>query len=126
MIQYKIKEYLHSRGIVFPHAWLLKNAEFTSTKATKYLSGKQKFINREDLSFLCGVLNCTPNDLMYWEDTPRMKLPPTHPCHTQLSVPPKNADWKKLLRNVDPNLATEVYNMLVTERDGGQNKKEAE
>ncbi len=117
MIHYKLKALLHSKGIIYPHAWLKKNCKFSSGKATKLLSGKQKNINREDLSFLCAVLHCTPNDFLYWENTPRISLEENHPCLQELSPPPRIQDWKKLLRNISPEKAAELYALAVKEME---------
>lgn len=115
MLQFKLKALLHSKGIIYPHAWLMKNCNFTPTKATKLLSGKQKSINRQDLSFICGVLQCTPNDILYWENTPRHTLEDNHPLLQELSPPPRIQDWKKLLRNISPEKAAELYALAVKE-----------
>lgn len=115
MIHFKIKALLYSKGIIYPHAWLMKNCNFSPSKATNLLSGKQKSINRQDLSFICGVLNCTPNDLLYWENTDRLSLEENHPLLQELSPPPRIQDWKKLLRNISPEKAAELYNLVVKE-----------
>ena len=115
MIQFKLKTLLYSKGIIYPHAWLTRNCNFSTGKATKILRGDQKNINREDLSKICAVLECTPNDIFYWENTPRIYLEEHHPLLQELSPPPRIQDWKKLLRNISPEKAEEIYKMAVKE-----------
>jgi len=115
MLHYKLKALLYSKGILYPNAWLKKNCNFSSTKATNLLSGKQISISRKDLSYICGVLECTPNDLLYWKDTPTISLGENHPIRKELTPPPRIQDWKKLLRNISPEKAAELYAMAVKE-----------
>lgn len=108
---------MHSRGILFPHAWLRKNLQFAPSKATKLLNGKQKSLNLEDMSYLCMLLCCTPNDLVYWQETPRLGIDKQHPL-SQLEAPPRLSDWKKILRQIPASKAQEIFNKVVEEMEG--------
>jgi hypothetical protein len=96
MLEFKIKEVLEASGIRKPLIYLQK-AGFSRRKAPGLLAKTQKTITLLDLSKLCQLLQCTPNDLLYWQPTPRLPVEPSHPLITQLQAAPKHANWLDLL-----------------------------
>ncbi len=66
MLQFKLKEVMLAAGIPNPYTWLIKFGKFSQPKATGLLKQSAKTITLKDISKLCMLLNCTPNDLLYW------------------------------------------------------------
>jgi len=117
MLQFKVNEMLQAAGHRYPAAWLVKHCGMTMAKAYKITQGKQKSISVADFSKLCENLHCTPNDLMYWQETARTKVPPTHPCMTQLTPPNKNADWAVLFKKLPTEKILKLHEQAVNELD---------
>ena len=113
MLQFKIKEKIESRGILNPHSWMVKHCKISGLSATKLLSNKQHSVNLKHLSKLCENLHCTPNELLYWQQTPASPLLSTHPCITELPPPPTVTSFKKLLQHLQPKEVEEFYNELL-------------
>lgn len=112
MLKFKIKEKLYETGKANPQAWMRKHCGFGQKKAFNMYHARQKQISLEDLSILCEKLNCSPNDLFYWEQTPRLRLPDNHPCLTQLVAPDSIGGWKNLLSKMTAAEAAEYYKEL--------------
>ncbi len=117
MLHFKLKHVMQANGIIYPHAWLMRNCGFTPNKASKILNGKQQTLSANDLSFLCMALNCTPNDLLYWEQTKRYHVGEAHPLLTQLTPPPNNSDWRTMLRSIDAQDAKQVFDLIQEKMD---------
>jgi hypothetical protein len=100
MLQFKIKEILQASGIKNPYKWLVKSG-FGHLKAINLLKNEQKTITQKDMSKLCYLLYCTPNDLFYWSQTTIYELPNDHPIRTQLKDAPLHANWLDLVRQVN-------------------------
>jgi len=113
MLRFKVKEILDATGIKAPGAWLQKHCEMSHPKAYNILNNKQKSINLRDFSKLCENLNCTPNDLLYWEETPRTKIPDTHPCMTQLTKPEPNSNWFKIFTQLSSDKIRELHQVAL-------------
>jgi len=109
MLVLKLKEVLISKGIIHPHAWLMKICGFYRSKATKWLNAKHHYINLKELSVLCEMLYCTPNDLFYWENTSSGKLPDNHPCISQLTRATDHDNWINMLKSLTPDKVSELY-----------------
>jgi DNA-binding Xre family transcriptional regulator len=99
MLHYKLNELLLASGIENPLKWLRKSG-FSITKARGLLTDTQKTITTKDISKLCYLLYCTPNDLWYWKPTPKFTLPENHPIHTALHPAPQHANWHTLVNQV--------------------------
>ena len=113
MLRFKVKEILETVGKKTPGTWLKKHCDMSHPKAYNILNNKQKSINLRDFSKLCENLNCTPNDLMYWEQTARTKIPDTHPCITRLTVPDKNSDWFKIFSQLSADKIIELHAIAI-------------
>ena len=82
MLQFRIRFLLESKGIVKPYNFLIKNG-FTPNVATRCLQGKIMVLKLSQITRLCTILGCTPNDLLEWvPQTNVSRLPETHPLHT--------------------------------------------
>ena len=69
------------RGIVKPNKHLINNGIGAST-ATNLLKSNVSYLKLEYLEKICGVLNCTPNDLLEWRPNPNAPIAPDHPLTT--------------------------------------------
>lgn len=123
MLQFKVKEILLASGKKTPAAWLVKHCGMSVSKAYKIVNGKQKSIDLRDFSKLCENLHCTPNDLMYWKETARTKLPATHPCMTMLTPPSKNDDWFTLFKNLPADKVLALHKAAKEELENGASVK---
>ena len=110
MLSLKLKEVLAQQGKLQPYRWLTRLCGFSKAKAVNLINLKQKSIAFADLSTLCVNLHCTPNDLLYWDETKSRKLPPTHPIMTQLTPPPDIEGWKQLFKHMTEEQIKELYN----------------
>ena len=75
MLQFKVKEVMLAAGITNPYSWLVKYPKFSQRKANGLLNQTAKTITLKDISKLCMLLNCTPNDLFALR---QMDLPSHH------------------------------------------------
>jgi hypothetical protein len=87
----------------------MKVCGFSRGKAFNLLNNNQKAISLNDISTLCEMLFCTPNDLYYWENTASKRLSETHPCITQLSPPGNLDNWQLMLKKLTPDKISELY-----------------
>ena len=113
MLHFKVKEILQATAKKHPGVWLQKHCDLSESKAYKILNEKQDSINLRDFSKLCEKLNCTPNDLLYWEQTARNRLPDNHPCVTQLQKPEKNSDWAMIFSQLTPDKILELHTVAL-------------
>ncbi len=97
MLQFKVKEVMLAAGIANPYSWLVKYPKFSQRKANGLLNQTAKTITLKDISKLCMLLNCTPNDLLFWAADKRQLISAAHPCNTQLTPPNPDANWEQLL-----------------------------
>lgn len=111
MLSYKISEILLASGKKYPAKWLMNYCSFGKTKAFKIANKQVQSITLRDLTKICEGLRCTPNDLMYWENTPALTLPPDHPL-AQLGAPSKKSDWYKLLNSMEPTKAMVLHGKI--------------
>ena len=116
MLKLKIKEAILSRGHVYPLTWLMKYAGFGQTKAFNLLNNKQNSINMEDMTRLCLLLKCTPNDLMYWKESARQARDIDQPCTLLTSEPLDTVNWMAMLPKLKndeiENLRKDVLKLL--------------
>lgn len=78
MLQFRIRYMLDSKGIVNPYNFLIKNG-FTPNVATRLINDKQGQLKLSQVTKLCKLLKCTPNDILKWVDTKDDHLPSDHP-----------------------------------------------
>lgn len=126
MLQFKIKEILIGRGIVQPYTWLLKKGNFSQNKATRLLHQKVASITLLDLSKLCVLLGCTPNDLLYWQQDKKYNLDDDHPCMQQLQEPHDAEQWETVLQKLKTADVLALHQQLSAKSDDALDKKEKE
>jgi len=126
MLRFKLKEVLNIRGYMNAHKWLMTIGGMNPASATKILNGKQNSLKLEHISRICANLDCAPNDILYWEDTKKYNLAPTHSLHTQLKPPPNISDWETLLKNMTPEQVAELYDEAQVLLAKHEAEKEAE
>lgn len=112
MLQFKIRQKIEAEGNFNPFTYLLTYCNLSRRKAQQFSTHTQKSISLKDLSMLCEQLNCTPNDLFYWEQKPTSTLPATHPCVALLTPPPEVSNFKKLLKQIDHTEVSDVFNYI--------------
>jgi hypothetical protein len=108
MLEFKIKEVLQASGIKMPLIYLQK-AGFSKRKSLGLMAKTQKTVTLIDLSRLCQLLQCTPNDLVYWQPTPRFEVEATHPLMTQLQAAPKHANWLDLVGQLNKSEVMKLH-----------------
>ena len=102
MLKFKLKQVLLAQGKKNPQAWLQKFCNINQSKAHNLINNKQKSIAFEDLSKICMVLECSPNDLFWWDNSSKMKVADFHPCITKLSIPSKDSNWTDRIEGLNP------------------------
>lgn len=112
MLQFKIRQAIESNGSLTPYTWLRKYCNMSTRKAHLVSTHKQASISLTDLSNLCEMLKCTPNDLLYWEQTPSSTLPGSHPCISQLTPPPAITNLNDIMKRIPKNLKEEAMTYL--------------
>ncbi len=105
---------LQAAGKKSPALWLVKTCGFRKGKAYNIANDKQTTINLEDFSRLCYALHCTPNDLLYWENTPHLSVRDTHPLAQGLTPPAALSNWQDVFKNLAPHEVAE-YHKEITE-----------
>ena len=101
MLYLKLKEEMEHVGIKSPHRFLIKFFGYRKTKAYNLVNNKTRTINLDDLSEICQLLDCTPNDLLYWKSNNKNELPEQHALATQLSEPPSKLSWNEVQVNLN-------------------------
>lgn len=121
MLYFKINELLLFAGIRSPHRFLMRTFGFRNSKAYSLIKNKTRTISLDDLSEICHLMNCTPNDLLYWDNSKKVKLADNHPITQALTPPPKNVDWKNVHNNLtlEQNMKLREYAQKIIE----ENKK---
>lgn len=112
MLHFKIIHTIRLRGFIYPFQYLVKTIGMGRNKATKYTQNVHQSISLHDLSQLCRHLNCTPNDLLYWQHSDTHPLPPQHPVHNALSPPPPMDTWQKAIQKLSPEQAQEILSLI--------------
>lgn len=124
MLKLKLKEILLAQGKLKPQAWLQTYCGFTQAKAHNLINLKQKSIAFADLSKICAVLNCTPDELFWWDNTKRGHVDEGHPCRVKLIAPSKDANWTKRIGDLNPDRVDALKKFmekLETEKDDERN-----
>jgi putative transcriptional regulator len=119
MLKLKLKEVLLLQGKKHPVAWLQEYCNLNYKKAYNLVHNKQKSIAFEDLSKICMVLECTPDDLYWWDNSSKLKVLEWHPCSSKLTKPDKNPNWAKKLESLDParaELLKKQVDILMSEK----------
>jgi DNA-binding Xre family transcriptional regulator len=112
MLRFKIIESIKLRGYTYAFSYLVKKIGMGGGKAARYCNGKQQSISLDDLSELCRQLECTPNDLLYWQHSATHPLPPQHPIHSALQPPTSGNSWATAIQKLSPAEAAEMLALL--------------
>ena len=112
MLRFKIIPHILAKGNFKPFSYLCKVVGFSKGKAANFTTDSQKSISLTDLSQLCVSLNCTPNDLFYWQQTPNYTLPEGHILLTSLSQPLQYMHWQKALKQLPGDEVEEIYELI--------------
>jgi DNA-binding Xre family transcriptional regulator len=94
MLYLKIKEILQYVGIRSPHGFLMRVFGYRKTKAYNLVNNKTRNVNLDDLGEICHMLNCTPNDLLWWDNSKKLKAHEGHALMLNLTKPHKHPEWK--------------------------------
>ncbi len=81
MLQFRIRYLLDSKGIVNPYNFLIKNG-FTPNVATRLIHDNQGQLKLSQVTKLCKLLKCTPDDMLKWVGTKDDNLSNDHPLLT--------------------------------------------
>jgi len=114
MLKLKLKEVLLAQGTKKPQAWLQKHCNLSFAKSHNLINNKQKSIAYEDLSKICSVLECTPDELFWWDNTTKHKVTEWHPCMVKLTKPSKDADWTKRIETLDMERVEKLKKFMET------------
>lgn len=109
MFKFKMKQLLFGKCMDKPHVWMGENIGISTITASKMINNKLGSIRIEDLAKICVVLNCTPNDLFYWENDEVNQLPDTHACITKLNPPTIDSTFQELLDTLNYQQVMELY-----------------
>jgi DNA-binding Xre family transcriptional regulator len=102
MLKLKLNEVLIAHGKKYPQSWLQKTCNLTRSKTQNLLTLNQKSIAFDDLSKICKELNCTPNDLFWWDNSSKKSaLPEWHECLTKLKKPSNDSNWISRIETLD-------------------------
>ncbi len=111
MLTLHIAPVFKARGIDKPFSFMVKNG-MTPHSAHKLLSGTLRVIRLDHVEFLCRILVCEPNDLLYWSPSGQEKLPASHPL-TQLKQAGFDTNWKETLASVPLHQLKEITSNMV-------------
>ena len=98
MLDINLNHIFKARGIDNPYSFLVK-AGMTYHSANALLYTHKKVFRLDQIEFLCSVLNCEPNDLLFWNPDKKKPLPPTHPLY-KLKKENVNFDLRETLDNM--------------------------
>jgi len=114
MLKLKIKQVLLALGNKSPQGWLQTYCNMTQSKAYNLVNGKQKSISFADLSKICNVLQCTPDELFWWDNSAKSTIMEWHPCIIKLAKPDKEANWMLRVGGLNPDRVETLKNFMLT------------
>jgi len=112
MLKLKIKQVLLAQGKQNPQVWLQTHCGLTYRKAFNIINNKQKSIAFADLSNICSVLDCTPDELFWWDNAVKPKVAEWHVCMVKLNKPRKDANWTKRIEGLNPDRVESLENYM--------------
>lgn len=77
MLTMNITAVCKARGILYPHAFLIKQG-ISRNVASRITSGKAESIKVDHIEKICRALNCEPSDLFRFQSKPNESLPKDH------------------------------------------------
>ncbi|GHN01160.1 hypothetical protein WSM22_26490 [Cytophagales bacterium WSM2-2] len=108
MLKLNVNRILEIKGIENPGSFLMKNG-FSRHTAYRLLNNSVRIINYGNLEKLCLLLNCTTNDLFFWEDNTKGKIYKDHVMN-KLTHP-----------QTDPTVSARIREMLLHKPDAVRN-----
>lgn len=121
MLHFKIKELIEKKGKIKTYSYLTSQCKISSSVAVNLLNGKQKSINRKDISKICIAFNCTPNDLFYWDNS-HDHLPESHPLVAVLKPPDNISNWSNILTSLPKESVEKLYEIAKNEMKNSMKK----
>jgi hypothetical protein len=97
------------RGIERPNNFLVRNG-FTSMIASRLLAHGASHVKVSNISRLCRLLNCSPNDLFDWKPEVSDPLPQNHPL--QALVRQESANITDLLKDIPLEKLPDLHAMI--------------
>lgn len=113
MISFSLEKVCGARGIIKPYRFLTKSG-FSPTTATKLVNGDIEYIRLEYIEIICGLLNCTPNDLFVWVPNSKSDDSADHPLQAIRKT--ENIDLTATLQNLPMGKLKEVEALLLSIR----------
>jgi DNA-binding Xre family transcriptional regulator len=105
MLHLNLQAVFKARQIPNPYTFLL-NAGFTSSTASRLLSGAGGSINLKHLTALCELLYCTPNELLEYKPNNAIR-PQNHPL-CQLEVENETQSWEEMIKTLPLSQLKEI------------------
>ena len=99
MLHLKLKELIEKKGQMKANKFLVKSLNISTSVAVNLLNGTQTNIQLKTISKICAALNCTPNDLFYWNNT-QTPIDDNHVLRTELTLPEKLSNWQTILNTL--------------------------
>ena len=119
MLSFKIKQLIEKKGTSNAFTFLTKKCKISSHVAVKLLRNEQKSLSKKDMSSICQQLNCTPNDLFFW-DNKTANLPDDHALNAILSQPEHVTNWNIILSTLPKESVSKLYQMAINEMQQGK------
>lgn len=98
MLIFNLLSLIKARGAEKPFTYLTK-AGFTPSMAHNLLNNQTVSFRLNIINKLCTLLNCTPNDLLYWKPNPGETLPESHPLN-KLKRKETDYNWQEVLKTL--------------------------
>jgi DNA-binding Xre family transcriptional regulator len=110
MLKFNLKPIFAARGIERPYSLLLK-AGFTKNVAHKLLNDEFATMRLRQLDKVCTILNCTPNDLIFWTPNNNETISKNHPLRS-LKEHEVDLDWQDTIKTVPLNQLKQIISII--------------
>lgn len=117
MLNLDIKPLFKLRGIPKPYTTLVK-AGISPQSAAKIVRSETRIFRLDHIEIICGILNCTPNDLLSWSQNKGTPIAETHALH-QLKREKKDFTLQDKLSSLtleQLNLISEIVTRQITDK----------
>lgn len=109
MLHLNLQAVFKARQIQKPFTFLL-NAGFTSSTASRLLSGAGGTLNLKHLTTLCELLYCTPNELLEYKPSNKV-LTQNHPLY-QLEAGQETQHWQEMIKTMPLSQLKEISKII--------------
>jgi DNA-binding Xre family transcriptional regulator len=110
MLIFNPKRMINLRGLVKPHAALVK-AGLAPATATNLLNYYNTRITLKHVERICEMLHCTPNDLLDWNPDEHSTLRENHPLYT-LQRTEKLSNLREMLKDMPVEKLSELESIV--------------